>query len=289
MKMEKKFKKPVYDMIFEYLNENYEFKAVITHQTKFWKKDIYENQLKNLNGPLNPEKIKFKNINETGKTIIEFAKNAGADLTGFTKIKDHFVFEGVKIQHKFAVVLGIEMNYENIMKAPEPESSIEVLNKYWRLGYITNKVAEFIRFLGYPAIAHHPRNYTDYHPTILHTVAAIEAGFGELGRNGLLITKEFGPRVRVSTVTTDLELPQSQKNNFGVDEFCKTCNLCIDACEGDAIPKEKIEVRGHLIYTIDPYKCLPYFAEYDDCNLCVSKCAFNKPKEKLKKFINSIN
>jgi len=92
----------------------------------------------------------------------------------------------------------------------------------------------------------------------------------------------------VASVTTDLELPPDGKKTFGVEEYCENCRLCRDACEGDAIPDEKKEERGFMKYTIDPYKCLPYFAEHDGCNLCVSKCIFNKSKDELKQFIDKL-
>ena len=280
--------RPVYQNIFEYLCENYEFKSPDTPITRFFKKDIYENQYTHLDGPVNPEKTKIKSIQEAAELVTDIAKSAGADLTGFTHVKEHFIFEGVKLDHKYAVVVGVEMDHDRINTAPDWPSGTEVLRGYWRLGVIVVKVAEFIRNLGYSATGHHPRSFTGQPPTILHTAAAIEAGLGELGRHSLLITEEFGPRVRVATVTTDLPLPQNKSKRFGVDEFCETCSLCMDACEGDAIPHEKSEVHGFLKYTIEPYKCLPHFAEYDGCNQCVSKCAFNKPRGEMKKFVGKV-
>jgi epoxyqueuosine reductase QueG len=151
------------------------------------------------------------------------------------------------------------------------------------------KTAEFIRKMGYPATAHHPRSFYGKKPTILHPIAAYEAGLGEMSRMGLLITEEFGPRVRLATVTTDLELPVAPGHKeFGVEKYCENCRLCRDACEGGAIPDEKKMERGVLKYTIDPYKCLPYFAEFDGCNLCVSKCAFNKGPEELREFLGKL-
>lgn len=281
-------KKPVYDMMFEYLLNHYELISLETPLSRFYQKEIYENQLKHLAGPVNLNRTIFQEPQESARVVAEFATAAGADLVGFTHVRDHFVFEGVKIDHTFAVVLAVEMDYDLVATSPEPLAGIEVLRSYWHLGAIACKVAEFIRFLGYPATAHHPRNFIDVHPTILHTVAAIEAGLGESGRHGLLITEEFGPRVRLASVTTELPLPQADRKYFGVNEFCKTCRLCMDACEGDAIPQEKTEVRGFVKYTIDPYKCLPYFGKYDGCNLCVSRCAFNKRPKELEKFIQNL-
>lgn len=282
-------KRPVYANIFEYLEEHYEFKAPDNPLTRFYKKDISENQYANLDGPVNNNRTDFKSPREAGELVSEFAFKTGADLVGFTGVDDSFVFEGVDVPHRYAVALAMEMDFDLVATAPEPPSGTEVLHIYWRLGAVAVKVAEFIRHLGYPARAHHPRGFTGRHPTILHTRSALAAGLGEAGRHGLLITDKYGPRVRVATVTTDLKLPQSPEKHFGVDEYCKSCNLCQNACEGDAIPDEKTEARGFEKYLIDPYKCLPYFAEYDGCNLCVSKCAFNRREDDLKRFIAKIN
>jgi len=284
-------RRPFYDNIFEYLDANYEFKSPDTPLTRFFKKDITENQYAHLDGPVAQERHEFESDAVAAEMLAEFAWAAGADLTGFTVVSDSFVFEGVELKQSqnHAVVLAMEMDYNRIATAPGQPSGIEVLRVYWRLGAVAVKLAEFIRSIGYSATAHHPRGFVGRPPTILHTRAGIEAGLGEAGRMGLLITEEFGPRVRVATVTTELALPQSQEKRFGVDKYCETCNLCIKACEGEAIPAAKNQERGFNKYTIDAYKCLPYFAEYDGCNLCVSKCAFNRRQDELKAFIMKIN
>jgi ferredoxin len=281
-------KRPVYGNVFEYMSEHYEFKAPSTQLTRFFKKDIAENQYEHLDGAVADERQEPGSPEEAAAVVSEFAWSAGADLCGFTMVNDSFVFQGIDVPHKHAVVMAMEMDFDRIATAPGPESGIEVLRVYWRLGAVAVKMAEFIRDLGYPARAHHPRGFVGKPPTILHTRAAVEAGLGEGGRMGLLITEEFGPRVRAATVTTDLPLPQAKEKKFGVEQYCENCDLCMKACEGDAIPAEKKDERGFEKYTIDAYKCLPYFAEYDGCNLCVSECAFNKRPGDLEKFIDKV-
>lgn len=278
---------PEYKYMFEYMVEHYTFNQPDNPITRFYKWDISEKQYSRLDGPVNPEKYEFS-PQEAADMITEFAKDCAADLVGFTEVKPNFVFKGNEISGKYAVVIAKEMDYDRIMTAPEAPSGVEVLRIYWRMGNIALKIASFIRRLGYEAVAHHPRNFLKREPEILHTAAALEAGLGEVGRHGLLITKEFGPRVRVATITTELELPQAQRADHGIDKYCRTCRLCRDACEGDAIPDEKTDRSGILKYTIDPFKCLPYFAKYDGCNLCVSKCAFNKGPDELKKFFEKL-
>jgi len=277
---------PRYAKIFEYLEENYGLQSPDTPITRFYKSQISDYQYIHLDGAVSSEKTEFEDTESAAGSIREFAQKAGADLVGFTEVKDSFVFQGARIEHGYSVVLAVEMDFDLISTAPESPSGIEVLKGYWRLGDVSVRVARFIRSLGYPARVHHPRGYVGYQPTILHTVAAIEAGLGELGRHGVLITEEFGPRVRVATITTELKLPPGKRRSFGVDEFCRSCHVCEKACQGEAIPRSKQVVRGFEKYTIDPYKCLPYFAKYDGCNICVARCVFNKRPQELKRFID---
>jgi epoxyqueuosine reductase QueG len=200
----------------------------------------------------------------------------GADLAGIAHVKKEYFFKGQELPHGFAISMAMEMDYDRIETSPGSPSATEVIRVYCALGDITMNLARRIRELGYPAYAHHPRASQSSPARILHIPTAIEAGLGELGRHGLIITEKFGPRVRLGTVTTDLPLVPDSPASFGATNFCDTCDLCLKECEGDAIPKEKTIVRGFNKYKVDPYKCGPYFAEYDGCSVCMKVCAFNK-------------
>jgi len=100
--------------------------------------------------------------------------------------------------------------------------------------------ARFIRGLGYKAI---PCG----NDTALSIPLAIDAGLGELGRNGLLITPEFGPRVRLSKVFTDLSLVPDEPIEFGVVEFCEKCETCARYCPSQAIIYGERTTQPHNI------------------------------------------
>jgi epoxyqueuosine reductase QueG len=133
--------------------------------------------------------------------------------------------------------------------------------------------------MGYTAYAHHPRASRKLPARILHIPTAIEAGLGELGRNGLLITQKYGPRVRLGTVTTNLPLTPDVPISFGAAAFCEKCEICVKESQCNAIPDNKTLVRGVRKYTVDPYKCGPYFGEYDGCSVCMKVCVFNKKQK----------
>ena len=140
------------------------------------------------------------------------AKELGIDLIGFASIDEDFIFEndhigGIDVLYENAIVLGMEMDYEAIETAPEPPAGIESLNIYAELGEATNKLTAFIRSKGYHAIGCHPLG-----GPILYPAMAVKAGLGRIGRQGLLITKKFGPRQRLSVISVNISpLPEVGK------------------------------------------------------------------------------
>ena len=57
--------------------------------------------------------------------------------------------------------------------------------------------------------------------------AAVLAGLGTLGKNNLLVTETFGPRVRLIAVCTDARLAFDRRRDL---DPCWDCNLCLASC-----------------------------------------------------------
>ena len=107
---------------------------------------------------------------------------------------------------------------------------------------------------------------------------AIDAGLGYSGKNGLLITKKNGPRIRLAAVFTDISnLPFSKYNpHQWVRDFCDTCDNCIKKCPAGAIyqqPKQKPD--GWPVF-IDHTKCAKPFSNKYGCSLCIKFCPFSQ-------------
>ncbi|HEY3419027.1 MAG TPA: hypothetical protein VGK23_00550 [Methanomassiliicoccales archaeon] len=87
---------------------------------------------------------------------------------------------------------------------------------------------------------------------ISHKAVAYQAGLGWIGKSSLLITPEFGPRVRLCTVLTDVRLDQGAKP---LNNHCGECTRCIDVCPIKAIknndpdhdPSDRAEVFDRMI------------------------------------------
>ncbi|UCE38050.1 MAG: hypothetical protein JSW00_02065 [Thermoplasmata archaeon] len=272
-------KQPVDENIFEYIFSRWDVKIKIEDEAREYKNRILTSQYGFEDGPIAKRKKELDNPEENTIFIKDLALDLGADLVGISKVRREYFFKGSELDHRFAISLAMEMDYDKIQDSPGPPSATEVIKIYCLLGEITIKLASKIREIGYPAFAHHPRASRRIHARILHIPTAIESGLGELGRLGLLITPQYGPRVRLGTVTTNLPLIPDEPLNFGASEYCEKCDICVRECEGDAVPKKKSNVRGFKKYRVDPYKCGPYFAEYDGCSVCLKVCALNKRPE----------
>ncbi len=223
--------------------------------------------------PKNPPYPQTEASPEFLEELIEFAHSAGADVIGFAKLQREEIFKEKGILHDNAVVLAMEMDWDNMEKAPSKPTMTMIMETYNALGIVANKIAEFLRIGGFSAMAGHPLGGMS-----LYTPLAMSAGIGWIGRNGLLITPEFGPRVRIAAVYTSIEnLPFAMNNNHSwISEYCDSCGVCIRRCPPGAIREESVtHESGRVTYTyLD--KCFPYFAEYYGCSICIKVCPFNR-------------
>lgn len=57
--------------------------------------------------------------------------------------------------------------------------------------------------------------------------AAVKAGLGWIGKSGVLITKRFGPRIRLGVILVDYDFKKKEEI---VKNLCGNCTKCVDAC-----------------------------------------------------------
>lgn len=180
---------------------------------------------------------------------------------------------------KYVIVLAYAGDYKTYKYSPDYISGAAVGKGYSDMAYTAGLVSQFIRLLGYEAI---PMG----NDTALSIPYAIDAGLGELGRNGILITPEYGPRVRLNKIFTDLPLAIDTPIDFGVWDFCKSCAKCARYCPGQAIPKGEATTQIHDIsnrkglmrWPVDAKRCFSFWARNGTaCSNCIRSCPFNKP------------
>lgn len=244
------------------------------------------------------EQVK-KSPEEMSRIVKRAAQFYGADLVGICPVHPNWVYS-----HEYdratgerrpielpegcrnAIVMAVEMDYESMGTSPSAIEGASTGVGYSRMVFVANLLAIFIRHLGYKAIP-------SGNDTALSVPLAMAAGLGEAGRQGILITRKFGPRVRLCKVFTDLPLVYDSYKPFGVTEFCQVCKKCAVHCPSQSIPYGDMTTEGFNISnhsgTLRWYsnyeKCFQYWSKIrNDCANCIRVCAFNKPQGKLHDF-----
>ncbi len=219
------------------------------------------------------------------------ARLYGAAIVGITRVNPLWVYacngqeqpielpEGIDT----AVVIAVAMDYETTQTSPSIMASASTGNGYSAMDFTAVCVAKYLAELGWQAIP-------SGNDTALSIPLAIDAGLGELGRNGLLITEFYGPRVRLCKVFTDAPLVPDKPVIFGVKEFCDVCMKCADTCPSRSITWEEMTSSGPtpsnnpgvLKWYIHPDKCLAFWrVNGTGCANCIRSCPFNKLPGKI--------
>ena len=209
--------------------------------------------------------------------IKDFALAHEADMVGITPMDPSYVFEGYEIKEPWLVMIGVAMDHEKLNAAPDtierPTSGVEVGEQYNRAARACRTLANHILEQGYYAKAY-PGPWAS---ALAMIPPAIAAGFGELGKHGSMINREYGSSFRLSAVATDMPLVADARDEFGADDFCTNCQVCTRACPPDAIFDTKQTVRGVEKWYVDFDKCIPYFGEALGCGICIARCPWSKP------------
>lgn len=216
--------------------------------------------------------------------LIGYVKDKYGVIVGFTNVPQELIFKDKVIPFPYALVVVQEMNRDSINMAPKIEAGIEVTNVYNSLGIITNDIANWIKKrYNIECMANHPLG------GLVDTVPLAEkAGLGIIGRNGMLLTREYGPRCRISPIFIDRKLFDYTDNSdhYWMKEFCKKCGKCMRSCPTQAIykePKLSVSYNGEAEDRYESYdreRCFISFSATMGCAVCIQCCPFSQKPEK---------
>jgi len=234
---------------------------------------------------------------ETQNDIINILRNFGDVIYGFAYVGD---IAPNKIRHlPYAITIGLPLSppiVNNIVDGPNQAYYDEYLSLNDRLDLITEQLKIEIEESGYQAHAIPSSKRTDFvniSGEFPHKAAAVRGGLGWIGKSSLLITRKYGPRVRLSTLFTDAPL---QTNDILEKNHCGKCKKCVDACPAsaivgnlwsDGVPRESlIDVQRCDIWKINKY---PQFHGHV-CGICVAICPHGSKivNEKVVENLNKI-
>ena len=237
-------------------------------------------------------KLAVDDPQKMARRIKRVAQTFGASLVGICRLDRRWLYSHqydrntgqsnpVELPEEcnYVVVMAVEMDYRLISLSPQVLANAGAGLGYSKMAFISGLVAQFIRLLGYQAI---PTG----NDTGLCIPMAVDAGLGEMGRNGLLIAPLYGPRVRLCKVITNLPMTVDKPIDLGIQDFCDKCEKCAELCPVQCImygqrtarPNNLCNNTGLLKWPIDAEKCLKFWAGNGSasCSVCIRTCPFNK-------------
>ena len=210
-------------------------------------------------------------LKEMGATFVGFADVGGKTEGRFSKLH-------------FAVSVGLRLS-DAILDEITDKPTFTYFHHYRSantlLDQITFRGLLHIQQQGYNAVAV-PASQTvndasgPHMGVFPHKTAAVMAGLGRIGKNGLFIHELYGPRVRIATILTDMELPVAEpKAKTG----CSSCRRCVDACPALALTGKEWKEGSAREELVDVKACSEYMATKfkhigrgSVCGICVKVC-----------------
>jgi len=241
--------------------------------------------------PVAPTQVSVDDPAAQTREIKRIARMFGADLVGVTEVDDRWHYssrvdtrdmtraenvlpEGVT----HVIVMAHAMEFDLVDTYPSALAGASTGREYSHEAATVIQLATYIRNLGYQATG-------SMNDTALVIPYAIKAGLGEYGRNQMVLTPEFGPRVRFSKIFTSLPLVNDTPKPLGLTAYCHGCTKCADACPPKALPKGAPDfgpdspstIKGVRKWSANCEKCFGYWAKLKtDCAICMRVCPFNR-------------
>ena len=202
----------------------------------------------------------------------QYLLECGATVVGFGKVQDALEEE---IAHlKWAISIGVDRKLN--------EDTVAFLSS------LEKKVARLLKGYGYRYLTIPPDSdrrdgtyISKLYDLFSHKVAATCSGIGWVGRNGLLINRDYGPGLSFTTVLTDAPLDVDEPINSCL---CGECKLCVEHCPAGAISGKEWSRQRPFPQLVDHNKCREHKKNSKrtnrkpNCGLCINICPYGRKK-----------
>ena len=235
-----------------------------------------------------PESVPFKSKKLASELIKKVTHHFGASMVGITKLNPDWCYNhslrgskergsyDVPEHWKYVIAFGVPHQWEQMESNPGKGTSSDA---YSRSTIAARRLENFIKSLGYAARRHSPMDGYD----IIGVPVLVDAGLGQQGRHGVVITPETGTNFRAGFVTTNMPLEIDKPIDFGVNEFCQDCKICAEICPSQSISYEKtnedMTTRGYRHWEINQTTCFNFWMQSMGgmgCRLCLTACPYSR-------------
>lgn len=197
-------------------------------------------------------------------------KKEGATLVGIGDITEALSSDILHLNRGVAIAVNRSLNPE----------TVEMLSKLQRLA------EDLLRSRGYLNLVIPPDSdrrkdklITKLYKLFCHKTAATCAGLGWVGKNGLVINREYGSKLSWATVLTNAPLDPDEPVR---ESECGDCNLCVMHCPSGAIGGDHWSVSEPKKKIVAYEKCAALkndrhsLKNKPNCGFCVTVCPYSR-------------
>jgi len=221
--------------------------------------------------------------------VSQLARKLGADIFGVADLDLLREYE----THPANLLDGFDYGISIGVKLPDPlfdmlPESRPLYSRYYvvandlldRIAFEISRAIEGEGYRALPIPASKVLGGLHWRSHISHKAIARAAGVGWIGRNLLLVTPQFGPRVRLASILTDMPLKAGKPSR----NRCGVCRECIDSCITHALHYSDFDDYPERNEVFEVDKCaskLREFASDPDigtmvCGICIKVCPWGK-------------
>ncbi len=205
----------------------------------------------------------------------------GATVVGFADLRGYLSGEIAHLDR--AVSIGVDRRLN--------EDTLSLLVK------LQKRAVRFLKARGHRTLAIPPDSdrkkgtfISKLYSLFNHKMAATSAGLGWIGKNGLLISPDYGPRLSLATVLTDARLAPDVPMEYSL---CGSCTLCKTYCPSQAITGAGWSRSAPFVELVKLGACRSHKATKratdgkPNCGLCINICPYGRKETSTKEQIST--
>jgi epoxyqueuosine reductase len=221
--------------------------------------------------------------------ITKKLKDEGVEAVGFSFLGDVLPQRYAALPYGVTLLCRLsQFVVDEIMNGEEPGPTYAYFHHYRTVNAFLDRealwVASMLQRAGARALpvaaSQSVGDMGPYSGIFPHKTGAVRAGLGWIGRNALLVTPQYGPRVRLATVLTDFPLPISEPQPM---PGCGDCQECVAACPAAALTGETFQPGRPRSSLLDAAACSAHMKRaYQQigrgavCGVCMAVCPYGR-------------
>jgi len=238
-------------------------------------------------------------MNDLLQSLKEKCKSLDIPLVGIADVKRwenppfqpwmprEFFPQSIFPEAKSVIVIGLPVALPVLETSPSIFYRELYMTVNSLLDQYSYRLANFLNICGYPSIFIPRDGYAGIDVLLTnpiaffsHRHAALLAGLGSFGVNNMLLTPEYGPRVRFGSIFTAAELPGDPLLDR---DLCTRCMRCVRMCPASAL-KEQDYPAG----LTEKKSCAAHSSELNrqgisPCGICIKVCPVGEDRQAFRR------